>query len=516
MAAKAPRRRKGTQAPTIAALGSTLKRTPQMTQEMGLTGTVILSGFILNEEYNQDLNGSKGLDTYDQMRKSDATVAAALKAVKLPILGADWYVEPATESPEDVLIADFVRFALFEENGTSFYELLRQALYMLDYGFYVFELVWKNITFTPVIHTQTIDPVTGKTTTVDTEQAPVVYLGFEKLAPRMPRSIYKWVGTDNKPGVTQRTRDGRIASIPMDKLAVFTHEREGDNFAGVSLLRPAYKHWYMKDTLYRISAMRHERQGLGIPQIHLPAGINDTDRARAEELMRNIRANEASYLDLPEGYTVEFLDMHANTTSNQMEDIQHHDRQIMFAVLAQFLEMGSHSGSGGSRATSSDHQKLFQQSLESVAKNVKETIDKYIIERLVDANFITTKYPQVMFEKIAVYDILSYGQAVAAMATAGVLSPDETLETFTRETFNIPSLPDEPVFSTALSHLSPSQRGIGTNPDEDAEEEKSQNIDDKGNGENDANVRAAEVLRGVHDLKSIIDKNLKLLDAESA
>jgi hypothetical protein len=55
----------------------------------------------------------------------------------------------------------------------------------------------------------------------------------------------------------------------MDKLIVFVNEMEGMNWWGTSLLRPAYKHWFIKNTLYKIDAIAHERQGLGIPYVSI-------------------------------------------------------------------------------------------------------------------------------------------------------------------------------------------------------------------------------------------------------
>src|SRR5258708_2758460 len=81
---------------------------PKKNLEIGDTGTRILDG-IISEEYNTKLANTRGIAVYDEMRKSDGTVRAAVQAVTQPIRAAEWYVKPATEEQADIDTADFVR-----------------------------------------------------------------------------------------------------------------------------------------------------------------------------------------------------------------------------------------------------------------------------------------------------------------------------------------------------------------------------------------------------------------------
>ena len=110
--------------------------------EIGESGTEIYDG-VIYEEYNQKLFGSLGIDAYDKMRKSDGTVQGALKAVKLPIQRAKWFVQPASEDAQDEEIAAFVTKALFELQTITWANFLRQSLLMLDFGHMVFEKVFE-------------------------------------------------------------------------------------------------------------------------------------------------------------------------------------------------------------------------------------------------------------------------------------------------------------------------------------------------------------------------------------
>src|SRR4051794_25788880 len=68
--------------------------------EVGDSGTPMFSG-IINDEYNPKLSGPLGIRVYDEMRRSDGTVKAAIKACELPIRSAKWYMEPASEDAAD-------------------------------------------------------------------------------------------------------------------------------------------------------------------------------------------------------------------------------------------------------------------------------------------------------------------------------------------------------------------------------------------------------------------------------
>lgn len=160
----------------------------------------------------------------------------------------------------------------------------------------------------------------------------------------------------------------------------------------------------MKSMFYKIDAIASERQGLGVPDGVLPDGYTERDRARMETILKNMRANSQGHVLRPHDYTVGFMDMMAGTTRDPQNSIAHHNRQIMKAVLAQFLELGSagatNSG-GGSHALSKDHSDLFLQSIESIASSIASAINKYAIKQLVDLNFDgVQKYPCLDFDGI--------------------------------------------------------------------------------------------------------------------
>ena len=388
-------------------------------KELGSSGTFIQSGIITQEEYNKNLIGIKAVRTYDTMRRSDATVRAALQVCKLPIMSAERTVEAASDDNQDQFVADFVKRELTERN-VNFDDMLRQALTMLDFGYSVNEKTFELTTYE------------GKT-----------LIGIKKIGFRKQTSIEKWEIKDGKAGITQRLLADLI-EIPIEKLLVFTHEKEGDNHEGISLLRSAYKHWHIKDKLDLVNAVAIEKMAIGVPVLKKPndADVGELDRAR--DALRNFRGNEEGYQEIPTGWELEMLDMKSNSNKEVIPTIQYHDRQIMKAVLAQFLELGA-SDASGSRAVSQDHSALFFKALEAVAKNVAATINEQLIKQLCDLNFseLPNGYPKLVFGKLGDEDITITADAIQKFMTAGALTAEPEVENHVRKILKLPEMPEE-------------------------------------------------------------------------
>lgn len=390
-----------------------------MTQ-LGKSGVVLLRGVVSQEEYNKDLSGKKGLKVWNEMRRSDGTVRAALLVLKLPILGANAHIEEASDDPRDQLAAQLVEHSLFE--CISFDDFTRQALTLLDFGFSLFE------------QTYTVGSFEGRDYTLLSD------LGFRKQL-----SIERWETTEGEPGVVQTLNSGGKASIDDVKLTRLTYDQEGDNFEGTSILRAAYKHWYMKDTLYQVDAIRHEKQGLGILKIKTPSTAKEDDKATAREIAREQRANEEAYIEELEGFSFEFMDMKARTTTDIMPSVQHHDRQILKSVLAQFLDIGSQD-SGGSYAASNDQADIFIMALESIAKLIAERINKTVIPNILELNGLGDRpTPKLKFDRIGRESIQVFSEALNKLFTSGAITPDPEVEQYIREFLHLPDMSEEMV-----------------------------------------------------------------------
>lgn len=386
-----------------------------MRVEVGGSGTNLMNG-VLTEDYNASMLGTVGLEIFDKMRKSDAQVHATLLYCELPILSTRWSIQPAKNEDgeveeQDQEIADFVTKALFEHMQSTWNDFLREVLTMLPFGHSVFEMVWEL-------------------------QDEMVWL--KKLASRKQMTIQSWEMQDKRAGITQYLPDGSIRNIPADKLVIFTLRREGDNYAGQSLLRTAYRHWYIKDRLYRFDTIKHERQSLGVLKIVLPKEHTTEDMARALTIIRNVRNIEQAGIAVPSAdWEVDFMDMKGKGGTDLFESINHHDRKIATNILAQFMELGA-GGGGGSYALSEDQSSLFLQSNQAIAVYIRDIVNRFIIQRLVDYNFDTDRYPTLTFDKLGDVKITDFASAIGTLVGAGAVTMDPQTEAVIRERMNLP------------------------------------------------------------------------------
>lgn len=416
----------------LSANGTPLKKGDK--DEIGATGTTIFSGQLSQNEYNADLRGALGLAIYDKMRRSDARVKFALAVCELPLRSVSWSIEPASDDDQDVEIAEALESNLMNMSIT-WDSFLHHALIMLWAGYMIFEKVW------------------------DVGDDGVI---LRKLAPRLPQTLYKWNLDDTGGflGIEQQVFVGmQYKTIPIEaeKLLVFTNDKEGSNFEGVSILRTAYKHWYYKDNLYRIDGIAAERHACGVPLFTHPSTAKKDDKDRIDQLGQRLYANESAYVRLEDGYTFDIKGL-TGSVRDIMPSIQHHDRKILESVLADFADLGS--GDKGSWALSKDKSSFFLMALKSVAKNIGDTMNAYCVKQWVDYNYAgITEYPKLKCSKLDTRDVVALANAVSQLLTSGGLTKDEGIEGTMRDVLELPEfVAPEPAAAVPPAALSEKPR----------------------------------------------------------
>jgi phage gp29-like protein len=399
----------------------------QLRSELGFGGSGV--GYLLTnlgaDEYLPELSFPRSIAVYTRMRRSDATVQALELAITLPIRATDWDVRPASDDPTSKEAADLVYDNLFGGMTHTFDDFLRDALLALLYGFTVFEKVFEERDD---------------------------YIVWRKFAPRHPQTIERFLfdETGGLAGVRQVGFDpqGRFqrVDIPIDKLLVFIWRREFGSPYGVSVLRAAYKHWFLKDLAYKLQAIALERWAVGIPVGKVPAGTSEQDKQTFLQMLEAMRGHERAAMVLPEDYSIELIGAEAGQRANQafVEAIQHHDTMIVKSVLAQFLNLGT--GDVGSWALSRDHSQLFLMGLNSVAQWFADHINRYAIPQLCRLNFGEdfTDFPELTFADLRLVlqrEVLA--EAISKLVQTGILTPDRSLQEWVRDVFDLPPLPEE-------------------------------------------------------------------------
>lgn len=354
---------------------------------------------------------------YEQMKRQDAQIKSVLRAVSLPVMRTSWQLDENGAPPEvvDLVSTDLGLPVRGREpvprtrtrGRFSWSEHLRNALLSIQYGHMFFEQQYR------------ID---------DNGLA-----RLRKLGPRMPRTI----------SAIHVARDGGLEAIeqydadrpiPVDRLVAYVYEKEGSDWLGNSLLRPAYKNWLLKDRLLRVQAQTIERNGMGVPVYEAGERDEQPQLEKGEKIAKSYRSGDASGAALPYKARLRLLGVEGNLPDAQPA-INYHDAQIGRAVLAHFLNLGDKTGSWALGSTFAD---FFVMSLQTLADEIADTANQHVVEDMVDLNFgEDVPAPRIVFDEIGSrHDAVA--PALKMLVDGGLLEPDEAIKAAVRQAYGLP------------------------------------------------------------------------------
>lgn len=401
-----------------------------LTEELGTGGVSFTSGLIDSNEFNAALTGQEGVRTYDKMRRTDAKVAGLLNAITMPCLGATYDVElPEEDDPAFFRTTDehvqFLRENLFQRLDFTT-EFLRHALSCIWSGYSWFETVYSL--------------ENGR-------------LYLKKLSPRIASTLYRWnvTGTGELESVTQETwKDGqtKYIEVPRHKIALFTFQREANDFEGLSLLRPVYRHFLIKDTLYRLDAIRNERFAIGVPHIKLPADYSAEMLTMAKAIGKNWKGAEQSFVVTVEGMDIEILTVSGGEALDLIPTIKHHDEMIPMVGLAQFLSYGTTET--GSRALGESSQTFFYDALRGWLDDLMDQMNREVCWPTIDLNYPNQPRPRLAYSELG---SASLSMVIDSLQKIGpvYITPTRDTENDIRDRLNLPSLEEEEEFNPPQS-----------------------------------------------------------------
>ena len=370
-----------------------------------------------NEE-TPELMWPNSVPVYDKMRRQDAQVKSVLRAVQLPIQRTVWSVDPNGARDEVVEhVAGDLGLpikgggqvpTLRTRDRFSWFDHLRLALLMLPFGHSAFE----------------------QEAVVDDQGM----LHLKRLGHRPSGTISRFnVAKDGGlESIEQLTTLGATGPIGVNRLVMYVHEKEGGNWAGISLLRPAYKNWVLKDRLLRANTTTIIRNGLGIPVYEGAEG--ETNLTPGLSMAKQVRSGEDAGAATPNGAKLRLMGVEG-TLPDALPAIRYHDEQIGRAVLAHFLNLGTQTGSWALGSTFAD---FFTLSLQALAQQIADVANSHVVEDLVDWNWGESEpAPKLVFEEIGSRQAAT-AQAIKLLADAGILLPDRSLEEASRQLFGLP------------------------------------------------------------------------------
>lgn len=374
------------------------------------------------DEETPELRWPESVRVYDRMRRQDSQVRSVLRAVMLPVRRTKWRLDPADARPEvvELIAADLGLPIAGQKTSTrplrtrdrfSWSEHLRLALLMVPMGHAYFEQVYRL------------------------DEAGRARLRKLALRPSRTLSTINVAADGGLESIEQYAPVGAQTvslTIPVSRLVAYVHEREGGNWLGESVLRPAYKNWLIKDRLLRVQAQTVDRNGMGVPLYE--GAENEKDLTKGTELAKAWRSGDNAGAAIPHGAKLLLRGVEGDLPDAD-KPIRYHDEQIARAVLAHFLNLGTQTGSWALGTTFAD---FFVFSLQTLAEHVADTANAHVVEDLVDVNFGEQEpAPRIVFDEIgSKHDATA--QAIKMLIDAGAVFPDRQLEEYLRTAFGLP------------------------------------------------------------------------------
>lgn len=363
--------------------------------------------------------------TYDRMR-NDPQVDALLRGMFHPIRRFNWSIDPdgsrrevSRELAKDLglpVIGAKKNTKDYRRNRFNHGQHLRQALLSYVYGHYPFEQIGE----------------------IEAGPRGRLMWRLRKLLPITPHSIQEIrVARDGVLEWVKQRDEYEAEKITIDRMIWFVVEREGANWFGRSLLRAAYQPWLLKDRLLRVDAIRHERNGMGVPIVELPERATDEQRKEGAALAQQYKAGLASGGAIPYGMKLRLMGVEG-TTSDVLASIRYHDEAMARLMLQMFTQLGG-SGNYGARNLGDTFVKFFANAQNMAADEYAETMNEHMLADWVEWNYgPNEKPPKLVYERDEDPELSA--QELAQLVAQGVLSVDEELEQFLRDKYKLPAL----------------------------------------------------------------------------
>ena len=419
---------------------------PELMIERGTTGLRRSAGYV-REEFLTELTGLVGMRTYRQMRDNDPVIGACLFAIEMLLRNVTWRVQPADDSPDATWAAEFARTCLFEDMDMTWSMTLAEILTMLTFGWAYFEMTMKYRNgYQPP---QQLDDVPFMPSRYDDG-----LLGFGKVSIRAQETLLRWEFDTSGGLMGMHQLDpftGRLAYIPYEKALLFRPTSWKANPEGRSILRNAYRPWYLKNNLENIEGIGIERDLAGLPIAYVPAQTM-SPKASADEqaqlaaikrIVRNVRVDEQHGIVFPSLYDVNGhplykFELLSSAGSKQFDTnavIQRYDLRISQSMLADMIFLGHEAV--GSFALASSKTNILSTSLGGYLIAIADIVNRRMVPFLWRVNALPEALmPCFVHGDVESVDLAELGGFVQQYAQAGFDVLD--LESYLRQAAGLP------------------------------------------------------------------------------
>lgn len=342
------------------------------------------------------------LAVYEKMMK-DGQVKAGMDMIKLAVSARGFTV--TGDTPETKQYAEFIN-SNFETIRGNMEDVLGEMLTALEYGYSCTEKVFE------------LDE--GK-------------IKLKKMKVLNPHTVQAKTDRFGDLEFVLQSIGSKQIKIPADKILWYAYDKRFGNPYGQSALRTVYKHWFIKDKMYRFANIAYERYGTPL----LVGNVADAkDVGKMKQLLSKI--NGLTGLAISGGDSVTAIQ---GSNADFVGYIEHHDRKIMESLLVPPMLMSTGRGQNGSYALSSNQFDIFIIRLEALQRDLKALIEEQIIRPLIDLNFPNVKaYPSFNFKPFTDEDTEKMARVFQMLITAQVVDASEE---WIREELGFPAMSEE-------------------------------------------------------------------------
>lgn len=241
-------------------------------------------------------------------------------------------------------------------------------------------------------------------------------------------------GLDNLYGETE---------IPVSKLVPYVWEREGSAWIGRSLLRSMYGPWLVKQRLIRVDAIKHERNGMGVPLARQTVPeVNPGAQAAALTVCEQIRAGEIAGATLPYGFDLALQGV-TGSLPDTMASIRYCDEVMARSLMMMFANLGQGQGGSGSRALGDTMVDYFKPTQDMLGEWYCNTTSTHLAEPYTDFNDGPgAQAPRLGYDADE-HDELAVADLLLAI-DAGLVTLSEEDEVAFRAKFDLPEMGGTP------------------------------------------------------------------------
>ena len=376
-------------------------------------------------EQTAALKGAGKWDKYDQMAQ-DPHIRGVLRNITLPLVNADWEIEPASDSPRDEEIAEFVGANLLraggDKYGSEYYiqtpwkaTRLREVLDMLESGFSMFSKSTKI--------------VKGKRI-------------YDRLQWLEPSSVDPsgWVldDTDRLTSVkrTYSTPENHFKfweDLPAEQIVLYVWDMKGARYEGCPITRSMFGAWTRKEFKQKMSAILAQKLGAPVPYGFYPKNFPSNAIPAFRQFIESLRGTAAA-----EAYFMGPMGDDNTPPDIGYAGAEHNiDRGFTDIIDAENREIGHAGGNttanlgeteSGSRSLGDSKGMMEMVLVEAVAEIVGEFETHGMamlpgpIEELVDWNFAGVKdYPRLVAGQINPFAIQSGWEQLVKAWDSGII-----------------------------------------------------------------------------------------------